>query len=49
MRFGFAFLAYKIKDCQKPETGAVLSICAHEDGHVEGIRIDKVGQPCKAV
>jgi len=47
MRLGSAFLAYKIQDCQKPETGAVLFICAFEDGHVEGIHVDKVGQPCK--
>lgn len=39
----------KIKIVKKPETGAVLSICTFEDGHVEGIHVDKVGQPCKPV
>ena len=37
----------KIKIVKKPETGAVLSICTFKDGRVEGIHLDKVGQPCE--
>lgn len=50
MRLGFLFYSpTKSKIVKKPETGAVLSICTFKDGHVEGIHLDKVGQPCKPV